>query len=178
MTAITTPIPEPIAPAPAPQVEPETGWSISPLVAAGVVVILAISAAGAWRSLRSPTAEVAPAADLASTLDWMFDATLTHRASTADGIAVGAPFQEIRMSDVDVLDPTTGPIVVTAVGVRPDGGSTELTYRIDVRRRGDGWTISAVPITQNPVAATADGAPAGSPATASVPDRSVSRGGN
>ena len=154
MNAVTTPIPEPIPPSPVPRVDPEQGWPLRPLAAGLLVVSLAIAAVVAWRSLAPPViAPPAPEADLTSTLGWMFDATLTHPAAATDGSTMQAPFRSIQISEVEVVDATLGPVLVTAIGTRPGGQPEEVTYQLDVRRRGQGWSIEAVPLADVPVTA-------------------------
>lgn len=144
MSAIVTPIPEPL---PAPDVpelsaEPSRSRYFRPVAAAVVLTLLALATIVAWERL-APDPSPSAMDPSAASLQWMFEATLTYPGASRNGGASPPPFDEFSVQAVTIVDPASGPILVVGRATQPDGTVEDVTYRIEVIRTGDGWAVEA-----------------------------------
>lgn len=149
MSAIVTPIPEPLPAPDVPELSAEPGRSryFRPVAAAVVLGLLALATIFAWERAASDPSPSSATDPLAASLQWMFDATLTYPGTSRDGVPSPPPFDEFSVQSVTIIDPASGPILVVGRATKPDGTVDDVTYRIVVIRTGDGWAIEAGRLT-------------------------------
>ena len=146
MNAIVTPMPQPTPPPEVTEVvaEPErTRRVVRPLAAIVLIAVLAAATLVAWERVGGSERALPSADPLAENLAWMFDAALTYPGSQRTGELAEAPFVDISIDSITIVDATSGPIVAVGSATRPDGSTEPVAYHLEVVRVGDGWSVAA-----------------------------------
>jgi len=145
VNAIVTPLPEPVAPEPVPEVTvaPSRVHLVRASVAVAIIGALATAALVTWSNVGQTTAQSTTADSLTAQLAWMFDAALTYPAEDRNGQSSMPPFMNISIDSVIVVEQASGPILAVGRATLPDGTVADVTYRVEVVRSGDAWTVRA-----------------------------------
>ena len=144
MQAITTPEPDPpITLTPLPPVDdrgPQRVRRVAPWLGVAIAGLILGLAVPRPAEPLPPPVSITP--DLATNLQWMFEAALGYPAIDEFGEPVAPAAGQLVVESVSVADPVSGPITAT---VLVDG--TPITYDVVVERIDRGWRVRATEIS-------------------------------
>ena len=114
-----------------------------------VVAFLAGTLAAQPATLPAPS-------DAESSLQWMFQAALTHHGSSPNGGIAPAATDMIILEHLEIVDPYRGPILATV----SDADGNLSAYEIIVERKGLDWKVKATQLSEKQRRPSADEAEA------------------